>query len=155
MRCWRLLRTDFSAEPLSGQGARLFGGRWNRRGTPSVYASEHLSLAALELFVRLQMGDSGEVFVSVPIEIPESVRVARIEAGALPKDWREMPAGRSTQEIGQDWITKGETAVLMVPSVIVPLEYNLVLNPHHGDFRKLRVGAIQSFSYDPRMWKTS
>lgn len=153
MIVWRLLRKKFSKEPLSGEGARIFGGRWNSPGTPAVYASEHLSLAALELFVRLNIDDFGETFAAIPIYIPDSIKVIKIELQSLPKNWRDIPPNRFTQNIGDSWIRNAETSVLMVPSVIVPLEFNIVLNPTHNDFKKLRLEKIHDFQYDSRIWK--
>jgi RES domain-containing protein len=141
-------------EALSGEGARIFGGRWNYPGTSAVYVSEHLSLAALEFFVRLNLDDFEETFAAIPIDIPDSIKVNRLELRSLPNNWRNIPPDRSTQDIGDTWLQKAETAVLAVPSVIVPFEFNMVLNPNHYDFKKLRIEKTHNFSYDPRLWKT-
>lgn len=153
MKAWRLLRKEFLREAFSGEGASLYGGRWNSKGTAVVYLGEHLSLAALEMFVRLTRRDSGIVFAAVPVEIPDSLPIETVSAGELPKEWREEPPPKTTQELGDRWAEEGRTALLKVPSVIVPHEFNLVLNPLHPDFPKVNTGHPSEFSFDPRMWK--
>ena len=103
--------------------------------------------------MRLELDDAMELFTAIPIEIPDSVRIDRIALSSLPGDWRETPPVQSTQDIGEDWIKKKATAVLMVPSIIVPLECNLIINPSHSDFSKITVGRQCDFAYDPRLWK--
>lgn len=123
-------------------------------GTPVVYTSATLSLAALELLVRLSRRNlAGQQFIAVPADIPGDVRVATIERSELPSDWRAYPAPDALSEMGTRWATKQTTAVLAVPSVLIPSELNYLLSPRHPDFRKIRVGRGEPFSFDPRLWR--
>lgn len=149
MRVWRLCRRKHAA--FDGEGARLAGGRWNRRGTAVVYVSETLSLAALEYLVHLDLALAPDDLVSVPADIPDTLPVARLEAADLPRGWRRYPAPEALARLGADWAAARRTAVLFVPSAVVPQERNLILNPAHPDFPKIRVGAPGRFSFDPRL----
>lgn len=151
---WRLDKAKRSqTEAFSGEGARKVGGRWNLPGTRAVYASQSLALAALERFVHAGEEGRRTALVRYRIAIPSSVRVHRLAAADLPKDWREQPVPISTQRLGSAWLTALRGAVLAVPSVIVPEEMNLVLNPAHRDFRKLKVTVRRPFAFDARMWE--
>ena len=151
MRVWRLCKKAHAA--FDGEGARLAGGRWNRRGTAVVYASETLSLAALELLAHVDPALAPEDLVAIPAEIPDSVALTRIDPSDLPRSWRRAPAPESLARVGTDWVTAGTTAVLCVPSALVPRERNVLLNPRHADFAKIRIGAAEPFSFDPRLMR--
>ncbi len=142
-------------DAFTGEGPRLGGGRWNHIGTSVVYVSETLSLAALELFVHFMRRDIklAKSLFAVPVEIPDSLRVEEVYVKDLKSDWKALPPSNSTKDIGTEWVRKGFSAVLRVPSIIISGEYNLVLNPKHEDFRKIRIGRPQPFSLDERMWK--
>ncbi|HXS99642.1 MAG TPA: RES family NAD+ phosphorylase [Elusimicrobiota bacterium] len=151
---WRLDKAKRSqGESFSGDGAQLAGGRWNRRGVRAVYLSESLALAALERFVHTQEEGRQVALVSYKVEIPSSVKVDRPNLEDLPKNWKLQPAPVEVQDFGTAWLKKGARAVLLVPSAVVPSERNLLLNPEHEDFRKIRVGSRIPFTIDPRMWK--
>jgi RES domain-containing protein len=151
MRVWRLCRRKHAA--FDGEGARLAGGRWNRRGTAVVYASETLSLAALEYLVHLDFVLAPPDLTAVAAEIPDSLPVTRLEAADLPRNWRSYPAPDALAELGTTWITTRRTVALSVPSAIVPAERNVLLNPAHPDFKKLRLLPPERFSFDPRLLK--
>ena len=122
-------------------------------GIPVVYASDTLSLAALEQFIHLGREGLHISFMYFRIQIPDTVAISSIGTEALPKDWREEPPPHSTKEIGTKWANSNQTAVLRVPSVIVPVGKNYLLNVYHPDFVKLLIGDPQSFMFDPRMLK--
>jgi len=148
---WRLVKRRRAAGAFSGEGARIAGGRWNRPGTAVVYVSEALSLAVLELFVHLDPASRTRLeLVAIPLEIP-----ARLveTVGRLAGNWRAEPPPQATMELGSRWAEQARSAVLRVPSAIVPPEYNLVINPHHPDFDRIRIGRAQAYSLDPRLWK--
>ena len=151
MRVWRLCRKRHAA--FDGEGARLAGGRWNRRGTPVVYCSATLSLAVLEYFVNLPGGLAPPDLVSIAADVPDALSSESLEAGALPRNWRRYPAPEALAELGTRWVREGKTAVLAVPSVVVPQERNYLLNPAHADFKRVLVGKPDPFSLDLRMWK--
>ena len=143
MRSWRLARKRFAA--LDGAGARLYGGRWNRRGQSVVYSSENLSLAVLEVIVHLELAleDFPADYVKIAIEIPEALLLERIEA--LPR------TAARTREIGANWCDSAKSVGLLVPSVIVPEEHNLLLNPRHPQFESIKALPTKPFHLDPRL----
>ena len=151
MTVWRLCRKRHAA--FDGEGARLAGGRWNRRGTPVVYCSATLSLAVLEYFVNLPGGLAPPDLVSIAADVPDALSSESLEARALPRNWRRYPAPEALAELGTRWVREGKTAVLAVPSVVVPQERNYLLNPAHADFKRVLVGKPDPFSLDLRMWK--
>jgi RES domain-containing protein len=118
-----------------------------------VYASDTLSLAALEQFIHLGREGLHISFVFFHIQIPDTVAISSIETETLPKDWRREPPPHSTKDIGTKWADSNQTAVLCVPSVMVPIGKNNLLNTHHPDFSKLLISAPKPFNFDPRMLK--
>jgi RES domain-containing protein len=118
-----------------------------------VYTSATLSLAALEYFVHLDPIDAPRDLVAVPAEIPDAVARTEIRAETLPASWRGYPAPEPLAELGTAWARAKTTAVLVVPSALVPQERNLLLNPAHADFRRIRPAKPEPFSFDPRMWR--
>lgn len=149
MRVWRLCKQKHAA--FDGEGARLAGGRWNRRGTPMIYTSESLSLAALEILVHGDPALLPPDLVAIPADIPDSIRIEPLDDDSLPRDWRRTPAPDSLAKIGSAWAASARTPVLSVPSAVVPRERNYLLNPEHPDFVKIRKGDPQPFSLDPRL----
>ena len=149
VRVWRLCKRAHAA--FDGEGARLAGGRWNRRGTRVVYASETLALAALELLVHVDPGLAPEDLVAIPAEIPETLPTARVEPRDLLRGWRRYPAPDELAQVGTDWARAGKTAALWVPSALIPRERNVLLNPAHADFARIRIGAPERFAVDPRL----
>lgn len=152
-RVWRLCKRKHAASAFDGEGARLTGGRWNPPGLPVVYASETISLAALEALVHMDPDDAPEDLVVIPVDIPDDVAVAEVTARMLPNDWRSTPAPTRLQQLGANWTQTGKTAVLSVPSVLVPQERNCVFNPEHPDFARIRRGIPEPFVIDPRLRK--
>jgi RES domain-containing protein len=149
VKVWRLCKRRQAA--FDGEGARRAGGRWNRRGTAVVYTSETLSLAALELFVHCDPTLLPDDLVAIESEIPEGLAIRRVDAAPLPRDWRRYPAPEALAAIGSDWANGLATAALSVPSAVVLRERNVLLNPAHPDFRKIRVGRPEPFSLDARL----
>ncbi len=118
-----------------------------------VYTSATLSLAALEYLVHLDPPRAPADLVAVPADIPDAVARREVTAAALPPKWRAYPAPEALADLGTAWARAGTSAVLMVPSVIVPQERNFLLNPAHPDFRRIRLGRPEPFSFDPRLWQ--
>lgn len=148
-RAWRIVREDHRSAAFDGEGAWLFGGRWNSRGTRMVYTSATLSLAALETLVHLNPPVAFK-YVAIPIEFDEAL-VETVAAMDLPADWNEEPPPPSTAEIGDRWVRESRSAVLKLPSVIISAELNYLLNPAHSDFKSIRIGTPMPFSFDPRL----
>ena len=118
-----------------------------------MYASATLSLAAQELFVHLDPAEVPADLVAVSAEIQESARIKILGATGLPKNWRQYPAPESLAAIGTAWVRSLETAVLEVPSAVIPQERNYLLNPVHADFARIRSSRPEAFAFDARMWK--
>jgi len=153
IRAWRIDKAQRTkADAFSGAGGRAVAGRWNSKGSPVVYAASSLSLAALEKFVHLGEDGIGIEFVSYEIAIPASIKTTRWKESDMPKDWRGCPAPASTRELGDRWFAARRSAVLLVPSIVTPSEFNVLLNPAHQAFTKVKVSDPRAFSFDPRMW---
>ncbi len=147
----RLVRRQLGKSAFSGEGARRWGGRWNSAGVGIVYLSSTLSLASLEFLVHFAAREDLPELVSFSVRFAEEL--VRSVAG-LPADWRAVPPPESTQAIGDAWVRGGSSAVWRVPSVIIPSEFNYVINPEHPDFRKIAIGPPEPFSIDPRLLGT-
>lgn len=147
---WRITSKKFTKSAFKGEGARLFGGRWNTPGTPLIYTAESQSLAVLEILVHLDSPDLLRKYVLFEVEIEDSL-VTHLNSASLPRNWREDPPPVEAQKLGDEWASSARSAVLRVPSAIVTGEFNFLLNPHHRDFSKLSIGQPQSFFIDPRL----
>jgi|SRR5271167_3601248 len=147
---WRITKRKHAKSAFSGEGARIYGGRWNRRGTAVIYTAESQSLAVLEILVHLDSPELLKKYVLFEVGIAESY-ILDIDASALPRNWRAEPAPSRVQAIGDEWVTQSTSAVLRVPSALVPGESNFLLNPGHVDFRKLQVGEAVPFHIDRRL----
>ena len=151
MRVWRICSRRIRR--FDGEGARLYGGRWNYAGTSIVYTSGSLSLAALELFVHVDTDLAPDGLVAIPADIPEDVAAGTVDIAKLPRNWRAYPAPEALKDIATAWVKESSTAVLAVPSVVIPSEQNYLLNPRHRDFRRVRIQKAIPFEFDPRLWK--
>jgi RES domain-containing protein len=156
MRIWRLCREPYAAEAFSGEGARRFGGRWNSRGVPMVYASTSLALAAIELFVHLEPGLAPRDLVYLSAELPEGEPARTIEAPELPPDWWTDDAAAeagTTRDLGDTWMRERSSLALMVPSVPIRVEWNVLVNPLHPRIAEIKIDAPQPFVFDSRMFQ--
>lgn len=149
---WRLAVPEFARTPedmLSGEGARLYGGRWNSPGRAAVYLADSLALAGMELLVNLGNAAVLQTYRKMPVYIPEEL-VMHIKLGDLPPGWETGPRA-TTRAIGDRWLDQGQSAVLHAPSAVVPVESNFIVNPRHLDFPAIKPGPISDFRYDPRL----
>ena len=151
MRVYRLTLARYADTAFSGEGARRSGGRWTPIGWPVVHTSGNVALAVLETLVHTAVNSMPSQRL-IAVDIPESLPVEAIDAADLPDDWRRTPAPTSLQDIGRAWLGAARTAVLQAPSVIVPIEFNYLLNPHHPDFERLRAHAPEPFPIDKRLF---
>jgi RES domain-containing protein len=151
MQLWRLCRKAFAKQPLSGEGGLYASARWHTTPRRVAYASHSLALACLEVLVHLDPELMPRDMVAVAIDVPEEVEITELTISDLPKSWRRYPAPRSLQRLGDAWLDGGESAVLRVPSVVVPNELNYLINPLHHDARRIKVVAKSLFSFDPRL----
>lgn len=154
MRVWRLTRQRHATTAFLGIGAERAGSRWTPPGLRVVYTSESIALAVLETLVHMEMRHAAAAQVLIEAEIPDDLPCAKLAVGDLPENWRDYPAPRGLQVFGRDWVMASASAVLQVPSAIVPHEYNFILNPAHPDYCRIRLGSPQLFRFDGRLWKT-
>jgi RES domain-containing protein len=152
MKLWRICRRRYVAEAATGEGARLYGGRWNSRGVRVVYASTSLALAAVETFVNLEPNLRPADLVSIEGEIPAGVGTGRIDPASLPPRWHES-RDESLRRFPDAWIRAGETAALLAPSAAIRGEWNVLLNPAHSDFLKITFEKPRPFEFDARMFR--
>ena len=146
-QAWRMVKEKPAATAFRGEGAWLYGGRWNSAGTSVVYTSGSQALAALESLVHLNPPVIFK-YLAIPIEFDDAL-VEKV--AALPADWTEEPPPPATKAIGDLWVKEARSAVLELPSVIILGEPNYLLNPAHPDFQKIIIGKPQPFSFDPRL----
>jgi RES domain-containing protein len=146
---WRIVKQSRAATAFDGEGARLYGGRWNSADTGVIYASGSQALAALETLVHL-LPPVVIKFVVFAIEFDDAL-VEKMPRAHLPKNWTDEPPPPSTQAIGDQWVKEARSAVIELPSIIIPTEPNYLLNPAHPDFKKIRIGKPKPFSFDPRL----
>jgi RES domain-containing protein len=146
---WRIVKPKHAATAFSGDGAAKTGGRWNSRGMPVVYASSTKSLAALETLVHLNPPVPFK-YVAFRLQF-DAALVENIPLNGLPADWRVQPPPPSTKAIGDAWLREVRSAVLALPSVVVPGELNYLLNPAHPAFKKISIGKPEGFTFDPRL----
>lgn len=146
---WRITTARFAQTAFSGEGARLYGGRWNPKGWDVVYTAESQSLALLELMV--QDDPLRAHYVLIPAQLPADLPQTTVDAGQLPDDWRTIGARDGLQAIGREWLQGAETAILSVPSAVVPAERNFLLNPRHPEFARIAMGACYPLETDIRL----
>jgi len=149
-RGFRIVKAAHAATAFDGEGARLYGGRWNTPGTALVYTAESEALAALELLVRLRAPELLASYVSIPADFDDAL-VEVLGAASLPRGWRRSPPPTALLRIGDRFAATGRKAVLRVPSAVVPRESNYLLNPAHRDFARVAIGRPRSFDLDPRL----
>lgn len=139
IRAWRICRDTYA--DLSGEGAKKYGGRWNSPGRPVVYLAEHPALAALEVLVHLDVPKDlvPDDYVLLRIDLPDEPP-ARL--ATFPTD---------TRAAGDRWLLEAQTAVLEVPSVVIPSAINLLLNPLHASSAQVRIVGKEPFSFDERL----
>lgn len=149
LEAWRMVKEKHIATAFSGEGAARTGGRWNSRGVAVVYTSATRSLAALETLVHLNPLVIFDYRI-IRVEFDDGW-VERLTLAALSSDWNMEPPPLSTRQLGDDWARSSRSAILAVPSVIIPDETNYVLNPAHPDFKKIAIDEPAPFTFDPRL----
>jgi RES domain-containing protein len=132
---YRIVQERWASTAMDGEGARLYGGRWNPTGLSAVYLAESRALAALEILVHA----------------PREALRLEWRIIKVPDDWREQPTSIGAQRYGGDWLRRGEGVALRLPSVIIPQESSLLLNPGHINARELKISRPEVFSFDPRL----
>jgi RES domain-containing protein len=156
---WRIAQTTplYRAEDISGAGAAITGGRWNPKGLPMVYCSATLSLAYIETLVHLNLADPMprnryRIEVTIPDDIWRKRRIDTSLSPDWPADWDADPAGKGSIDHGAAWLKAVTEAVLVVPSVAIPQENNILLNPLHADFIRVTAKYLGRIEFDPRLF---
>ncbi|MBN1103565.1 MAG: RES family NAD+ phosphorylase [Deltaproteobacteria bacterium] len=150
MRVYRIAKADHIAD-LSGTGARLYGGRWNHRGTAMVYSSENRALATLEYLVHVSLPFAPADLSMATLEIPDEVAPEEILPSSLARDWRVHPANPRLADLGTAWARSRRGLLLRVPSAVVEREYNVLINPLHPDARRVVVVETRPWRLDERL----
>jgi len=150
LTAWRIAKARHVASAFEGEGARRFGGRWNSKGNPMVYTAGSQALAVLEMLMHLEASDLLRHYRLIPVTFDKAL-VKVLERTALPANWNRRPTPASVRAIGDEWIASNASAVLQVPSVVVPNESNYLLNITHRDFATLMIGKPQAFRFDRRL----
>ncbi|MDP9193714.1 MAG: RES family NAD+ phosphorylase [Acidobacteriota bacterium] len=147
---WRIVHARHADDVFSGEGARLHKARWHSAGHRVVYTCESISLAALELLVRTPRAQLLSDYVIASCTFPE-VLVEDVDERRLPPNWRDYPPPPELQQFGTEWLLRGSSAVLSVPSAVTPEERNYLINPEHEHFRSVDVGSSRPFQIDLRL----
>jgi RES domain-containing protein len=151
VRAFRVVKKRWAKAAFDGEGARLWGGRWNSPGRPAVYCAGHVSLAILEVVVHADLALAPH-YVVIPVNFDEAL-VESLDPGRLPASWRRHPAPAAVVALGDEWLREGRSPVLRVPSVVVPAEPNFILNPLHPAFREIEIGKPEVLKVDARLSK--
>ncbi len=148
----RIVKKAFITTAFTGEGALLYGGRWNSPGVPVVYVASSRALAILEMAVHLDNATLLTSFALIPCTFHERL-VTGIDRRALPAQWRQDPSPAELAAIGDKWVAQARSAVLAVPSAIVDDETNFLLNPAHPRFADIEIGEPSDFEFDRRLIK--
>jgi RES domain-containing protein len=148
MRLWRLTRATHAAAPLSGQGAAIAGGRWNSPGVRLAYTSTSRPLAVLEMLVHVTRDTVPPEMILIPIDVPDRW-VAQPER--LPAEWSNLPISAGARNLGDTWVQEARSVALLVPSIVLPAERNVLINPAHPQIRRVRVLPPERFAFDRRL----
>ena len=154
MTVYRIGKTKH-ADDLSGEGSKLFGGRWNHKLTPCIYTSESRALALLEYTVNINIEEIPRALSITSFEIP-SVEIQLLKEEELPGNWKEVPAPSSTKDLGTNLLKSQDSqgkvnSILKIPSSVITEEYNYILNPLHADSKHFKIIDIKDFVYDVRI----
>ncbi len=151
MFCWRIARKKFA--DLSGAGGLVASGRWHDKGHEVIYVSTSIALAALEYAAHSAMRPADSVLMKIEIPNDSLITIEQRLGGPLPANWPNVEV--QTQHLGSEWLTSNDSLALEVPSIIIPLERNLILNPKHARFAS-EVSLVETlpFFFDPRIFNT-
>jgi RES domain-containing protein len=139
---------------LSGEGARLHGGRWNHRGTAIIYTSASRSLATVELLVHVSLSYTPTHLKIATIEVPDEPASEEVDGAALPPNWRDFPAPPELADLGTSWVRSSRSLLLRVPSAVVEHEKNNLINPAHPHIARVVLAEVEDFHLDRRLART-
>lgn len=152
MDVFRLSREKFASN-LSGKGAAIKGARWNSIGVELIYCASNRSLAMAEVAVHFSLATLPNDYVMMTIVIPETILIQKLNPSDLPKQWNVFPHPASTQAIGDQFVSENKYGVLQIPSAVTQGDFNILINPYHPDFSKIKIVTIEKFPFDKRIFK--
>lgn len=152
MQVYRIAKNEYIKD-LTGTGAKTVGGRWNFKGVAVLYTSSSISLSILECLAHFPIAFAPKDMAIATIIIPEDCLVKEISIADLPKNWRGIPSPKLLKDLSYQWIKNQETLVLKVPSIIVPKEFNYIINPFHKNSNTIKLQEVGPFSFDGRVLK--
>ena len=152
MEAFRLSREKY-AVPLSGKGAAMKGARWNSVGVEIIYTASNRSLAMAEVAVHLTLATIPADYMMLTIYLPDDISIQKLTTADLPANWNAFPHPNSTQAVGDKFVSENKYGVLQIPSVVTQGDYNLLINPYHSEFLKIKIIEMESFPFDKRIFK--
>lgn len=152
MEAYRLSREKFAAT-LSGKGAALKGARWNSIGVELIYTAGNRSLAMAEVAVHFTLATLPEDYMMITIFVPDDIPVQKLNIADLPADWNTFPHPSTTQTIGDQFVADNKFCILQIPSAVTRGDYNLLINPNHPDFKRIKIITADKFPFDKRIFK--
>ncbi len=152
MEAYRLSREKFAAT-LSGKGAALKGARWNSIGVELIYTASNRSLAMAEVAVHFTLATLPSDYMMITIFIPDDIAIQKLNVSDLPTDWNTFPHPSTTQTTGDQFTADNKFCVLHIPSAVTQGDYNLLINPNHPDFKRIKIIATDKFPFDKRIFK--
>jgi RES domain-containing protein len=150
LTAWRIVKTKYAHAAFDGEGARRDGGRWTSVGRRAVYAAGTLALATLEIVVHIDSSATLPAYSVFQMAIPDDL-VENVEVDSLPDDWREYPSPAALRALGDAWLDAARSPALKVPSAVVPVEFNYLLNPAHPEFPQVVIGPQLPYEIDTRL----
>ena len=151
MLLFRIAKKEYIRD-LSGAGARLYGGRWNRKGSSIIYTSETRALSTLEYLVHVDFTNLPPGLSLATLELPDDLLPVEIDPLGMPANWREWPPPGGLADIGTEWALSGESLLLRVPSAVVDNEFNILVNATHPDIRRIAVVNVEDYRFDERLF---
>ncbi|MBL4662694.1 MAG: RES family NAD+ phosphorylase [Flavobacteriaceae bacterium] len=152
MKIYRVAKKEF-VQDLSGEGARIHGGRWNKKGRSMLYFSEHLSLCVLEMLTRIDFEFLNQDFEFIEAEVAGKFIVSSAKVTSISESWRADPPLILSQDFGSKWLDSNSDLGLSVPSAVLPPEFNILINPNHKLISKLKITNSGKLDLDPRLIK--
>ena len=152
MEVYRLSREKF-AGTLSGKGAAIKGARWNSVGVEIIYTAANRSLAMAEVAVHFTLATLPGDYMMITIFIPDNISLQKLSITDLPVDWNTFPHPTTTQAIGDKFISANKYCILQIPSAVTQGDYNLLINPNHPDFKRIKIIVTEKFPFDKRIFK--
>jgi RES domain-containing protein len=147
VKAYRIVKRRFARMAFSGEGARWYGGRWNSPGVSVVYTSSTMALAVLEWRAHLTQWPAPPVMI-IEIQFSDSLILV---LSKLPPNWKQLPAPKANAAVGDHWVKSAKSAILRLPSALVPEEFNYLLNPAHPHLGKISIGKPRLLRVDPRL----